>query len=323
VPYCPKEAATLPHSHHHHNVASADLTESGIRALKVSLVILGATAAAQALVVWLTGSVALLADTVHNFSDALVSVPLWFAFAISKRKATPRYPYGFYRVEDLVGLGVVLVIAVSGIWTAYESVQRLIYPSTPQNISLAIAAGVMGGLGNEIVARYRLKVGSEIHSHALMAEGHHARVDALTSFGVVIGLTFVWLGFPLGDPLAGLIITLFIFSIVLEVGKDLLTRIVGKTEDHELDEIRTIARCVEGVKEVGSIRLQWLGHRCFAEMCVAVSPLMSVIEAHTITENVRHDLLHRVSALVDVTIHADPYSPESNDSFHDLTAHHF
>jgi cation diffusion facilitator family transporter len=313
----------LAHSHHHHNVSSVALTESGIRALKVSLVILGATAAAQALVVWLTGSVALLADTVHNFSDALVSLPLWFAFAISKRKATPRYPYGFYRVEDLVGLGVVFVIAVSGIWTAYESVQRLINPSTPQNISLAIAAGVIGGLGNEIVARYRLKVGIEIHSHALMAEGHHARVDALTSFGVVIGLTFVWLGFPLGDPLAGLIIILFIFSIVLEVGKDLLTRIVGKTEDHELDEIRTIARYVEGVKEVGSIRLQWLGHRCFAEMCVAVSPLISVIEAHKITENVRHDLLHRVSALVDVTIHADPYSPESNDSFHDLTAHHF
>lgn len=313
----------MPHSHHHHTASSAALTESGIRALKVSLVILGATAAAQALVVWLTGSVALLADTVHNFSDALVSLPLWFAFAISKRQATSHYPYGFYRVEDLVGLGVVLVIAVSGIWTAYESVQRLIYPSTPRNISLALAAGVIGGLGNEIVARYRLKVGREIHSHALMAEGHHARVDALTSLGVVVGLLFVAFGFPLADPLAGLIITVFIFSIVFEVGKDLLTRIVGRTEDHDLDNIRTIAGQVAGVKEVGSIKLQWLGHRCFAEICVAVSPLISVTEAHKITEDVRHELFHHVSALVDVTIHADPYSTGSSDPFHSLTAHHF
>jgi cation diffusion facilitator family transporter len=315
--------SVLPHSHHHHSVSSAKLTESGIRALKVSLVILGATAAAQAIVVWLTSSVALLADTVHNFSDALVSLPLWFAFAISKRKATPRYPYGFYRVEDLVGLGVVLVIAVSGIWTAYESIQRLIYPSTPQQIALAIAAGVIGGLGNEIVARYRLKVGREIHSHALMAEGHHASVDALTSLGVVVGLVFVALGFPLADPLAGLIITVFIFFIVFEVGKDLLTRVVGRTEDHDLDEIRAVANRVPGVKEVSSIRLQWLGHRCFAEMCVAVSPVLSVTEAHKITEDVRHELLHHLSALVDVNIHADPFTADFPDPHHHVTAHHF
>jgi cation diffusion facilitator family transporter len=314
---------SMGHSHHHHSVSSADLTESGIRALKISLVILGLTAVAQALVVWLTGSVALLADTVHNFSDALVSLPLWFAFAISKRKATSRYPYGFYRVEDLVGLGVILVIAVSGIWTAYESIQRLIHPTSPQQIALAIAAGVIGGLGNEFVARYRLKVGSEIHSHALMAEGHHARVDALTSLGVVVGLVFVALGFPLADPLAGLIITVFIFSIVFEVGKDLLTRVVGRTEDHDLDGIRTVANRVTGVKGVGSIRLQWLGHRCFAEICVAVSPLISVVEAHKITEDVRHELLHHLSALVDVNIHADPFTADFPDPHHHFTAHHF
>ena len=263
------------HSNHHHNVSSVALTDTGIRALKVSLVILGATAAAQALVVWLTGSVALLADTVHNFSDAFVSLPLWLAFAISRRKATERYPYGFQRVEDLVGLGVVLVILGSALWTGYESVQRLIHPTVPHNIAVGIAAGLVGGLGNEIVARYRLTIGNEIHSHALMAEGYHARVDALTSLGVVVGLIFVALGFPLADPLVGLIITAFIFSIVFEVGKNLLTRIVGKTEDHDLDEIRTIAKEMDGVKEVGSIKLQWLGHRCFAEMCVAVSPLIS------------------------------------------------
>jgi cation diffusion facilitator family transporter len=170
----------LFHSHRHHDISIFAGSDKGIRALKISLWVLGLTAFAQAPVVWLSGSVALLADTVHNFSDALVALPLWFAFSLSRKKATPRYPYGFHRVEDLVGLGVLLVILASGIWTGYESsIQRLIHPSTPQNIYLAIAAGMIGGLGNEIVARYRQRIGEEIHSHALTAEGHHARVEGL------------------------------------------------------------------------------------------------------------------------------------------------
>jgi len=308
---------------HHADVRSVTRTDRGIRALKVSLFFLIITAVAEAIAVWFTGSVALLADTVHNFADALVAVPLWFAFSISKKKPTAIYPYGFYRIEDLVGLGVLGVIAISGLWTGYESLYRMIHHVAPRNIFLGMTAGLIGGLGNEIVARYRLRIGKEIHSHALMAEGHHARVDALTSLGVVVGLAFAALGFPLADPLTGLIITVFIFSIVFEVGKDLLTRMIGKTEDRDLEEIKAVASRVEGVEAVGSVRLQWLGHRCFAEMCIAVSPQMSVLEAHRITENVRHELLHRISALVDVSIHADPYSANTEDPFHNLTAHHF
>ena len=313
----------LGHSHHHHDPSGSTGTARGILALKFSLWVLGLTAAAQAVVVWLSGSVALLADTVHNLSDALVALPLWFAFSISKRKPTPNYPYGFYRVEDLVGLGVLLAIFASGIWTGWESIQRIINPKVPQNIMLGIAAGLVGGLGNEVVAPYRLKVGREIRSLALMAEGHNARVDALTSMGVVVGLGLVALGFPLADPVAGLIITAFIFSVVFEVGKDLIPRIVGKADADEIEEIRSVANKIEGVEGVGSIKLQWLGHRCFADLCISVSPLISVSEAHRIMEGVRHELLHHISALVDVTIHTDPYTEESPDPFHDLTAHHF
>ena len=313
----------LGHSHHHHDPTESTGTARGIQALKLSLWVLGLTAAAQAVVVWLSGSVALLADTVHNLSDALVALPLWFAFSISKRKPTPHYPYGFYRVEDLVGLGVLLAIFASGIWTGYESIQRIINPKVPQNILLGIVAGLVGGLGNEVVARYRLKVGREIRSLALMAEGHHARVDALTSLGVVVGLGLVALGFPLADPIVGLILTAFIFSIVIEVGKDLILRVVGKADAHEIEEIRRVVKKIVGVEGVGSIKLQWLGHRCFADLCISVSPLISVSEAHRITEGVRHELLHHIPALVDVTIHADPHTAESPDPFHDLTEHHF
>ena len=313
----------LGHFHHHHDPSGSTSTARGIQALKFSLWVLGLTAAAQTVVVWLTGSVALLADTIHNFSDALAALPLWFAFSISKRKPTPHYPYGFYRVEDLAGLGVLLAIFASGLWTGWESIQRIIHPQVPQHILLGILAGVVGGLGNEIVARYRLKVGKEIRSLALMAEGHHARVDALTSLGVILGLGLVALGFPLADPIVGLIITAFIFSIVFEVGKDLIPRIVGKADADEIAEIRSVAKKIEGVEGVGGIKLQWLGHRCFADLCISVSPLISVSEAHRITEGVRHELLHHISALVDATIHADPYAEESPDPFHDLTAHHF
>ncbi len=312
-----------PYSYHHHDPSGSTGTARGIQALRFSLWVLGLTAAGQAVVVWLSGSVALLADTIHNLSDALVALPLWFAFSISKRKPTPHYPYGFYRVEDLAGLCVLLAIFASGLWTGWESIQRIIDPKVPQNILLGIVAGLVGGLGNEIVARYRLKVGKEIRSLALMAEGHHARVDALTSLGVVVGLGLVALGFPLADPIVGLIITAFIFSIVFEVGKDIVPRIVGKADADEIEEIRSVAKKIEGVKGVGGIKLQWLGHRCFADVCIAVSPLIAVSEAHRITEGVRHELLHHISALVDVTIHADPHTEESPDPFHDLTAHHF
>jgi cation diffusion facilitator family transporter len=311
------------HPHHHGNASDFINTEKGIQALKFSLWVLGLTAAAQTVVVWLTRSVALLADTIHNFSDALVALPLWFAFSISKRKPTQHYPYGYYRVEDLAGLGVLLAIFASGIWTGWESIQRIIDPEAPRNIALGIVAGFVGGLGNEIVARYRLKVGKEIRSLALMAEGHHARVDALTSLGVILGLGLVALGFPLADPIMGLIISAFIFSIVFEVGRDIIPRIVGKADADEVEEIRSAAKRIEGVGGVSGIKLQWLGHRCFADLCISVSPMISVSEAHRITEGVRHELLHHIAALVDVTIHADPYTEESPDPFHDLTAHHF
>ena len=311
------------HPHHHGNASDFINTKKGIQALKFSLWVLGLTAAAQAVVVWLSGSVALLADTIHNLSDALVALPLWFAFSISKRKPTQHYPYGYYRVEDLAGLGVLLAIFASGIWTGWESIQRIINPEAPRNIALGIVAGFVGGLGNEIVARYRLKVGKEIRSLALMAEGHHARVDALTSLGVILGLGLVALEFPLADPIVGLIISAFIFSIVFEVGRDIIPRIVGKADADEVEEIRSAAKRIEGVGGVSGIKLQWLGHRCFADLCISVSPMISVSEAHRITEGVRHERLHHISALVDVTIHADPYTEESPDPFHDLTAHHF
>ena len=191
------------HSHSHTDKVDDALRDSaaGIRTVKISLVVLGITAVAQLVVVALSGSVALFADTVHNFSDALTAVPLWIAFAVSLRSATRRYTDGFGRVEDLAGLFVVAVIAISAVVTAVEAVRRLIDPVSLSHLGWVAVAGVVGFIGNEIVAMYRTRVGRRIGSAALRADGLHARTDGLTSLAVVVGAAGAALGFPAADPI--------------------------------------------------------------------------------------------------------------------------
>ena len=196
------------HGHDHTDKVDDALRDSaaGIRAVKISLVVLGITAVAQLVVVALSGSVALFADTVHNFSDALTAVPLWIAFAVSRRSATRRYTYGFGRVEDLAGLFVVAVIAISALVAAVAAVRRLIDPVPLSHLSWVAVAGVVGFIGNEVVAVYRIRVGRRIGSAALRADGLHARTDGLTSLAVVAGAAGTALGYPAADPIVGLLI---------------------------------------------------------------------------------------------------------------------
>ena len=150
-----------PHSHDSADSVDSALESSaaGIRAVKVSLVVLGVTAIAQIAIVVISGSIALAADTIHNFSDALTAVPLWIAFALSTRAATRRYTYGFGRVEDLAGLFVVAMITLSAIVAGYEAIERLIHPQPIANLGWVALAGLAGFVGNEWVALYRIRVG--------------------------------------------------------------------------------------------------------------------------------------------------------------------
>ena len=149
--------ALIPHSHDAADSVDSALESSaiGIRAVKISLVALGVTALAQAAIVFVSGSVALAADTIHNFSDALTAVPLWIAFALGTRAATRRYTYGFGRAEDLAGLFVVAMIALSAVVAGYEAVMRLIHPVQIEHVGWVAAAGVVGFIGNELVALYQ------------------------------------------------------------------------------------------------------------------------------------------------------------------------
>ncbi|MGZ5394841.1 MAG: cation diffusion facilitator family transporter, partial [Mycobacterium sp.] len=225
------------HSHDHIDRIDDELRDSaaGIRAVKISLVVLGVTAAAQLVIVTVSGSVALFADTVHNFSDALTAVPLWIAFAMGRRAATARYTYGFGRVEDLAGLFVVTAIAVSALVAAVEAVRRLINPMPLSHLSWVIAAGLVGFVGNEVVAVYRIRVGRRIGSAALRADGMHARADGLTSLAVVAGALGVGMGFPLADPIVGLVIAGAIGVVLVVAARDVFGRLLDRIDPEYLD----------------------------------------------------------------------------------------
>src|SRR5258706_10495188 len=158
----------------------------------------------------MSGSVGLLADGIHNVSDALTAIPLWIAFMLARRPATRRYTYGYGRAEDIAGVIIVLMIFLSSLVAAYESSQKLLHPEPLRYVWWVMAAAIIGFVGNEGVAILRMRAGREIGSAALVADVQHARVDGLTSLAVLIGAVGSPLGFPLPDPIIGALITIAI-----------------------------------------------------------------------------------------------------------------
>ncbi len=186
--------------------------------MSISLAVLGAAALVQVVIFVLSGSVALLADLIHNFGDALTAVPLGIAFFLRS-----------IRGEKLAGLAVVLAIFVSACVALYETIQRLIHPQNLSHLWVIAAAGVIGFVGNEVAARVRLRAGQRLSSPALMADGNHARIDGFVSLGVVASALVVALGAGIGDPIIGLLITLVILKITWDSW-----RTVSTTEPGEL-----------------------------------------------------------------------------------------
>jgi cation diffusion facilitator family transporter len=312
-----------PHSHDSADSVDSALESSakGIRAVKISLVALMVTAFAQVVLVLVTGSVALLADTIHNFSDALTSVPLWIAFILGRRAANRRYTYGYRRAEDLAGLFIVGMIAFSAILAGWESVNRLLNPQPITNIGLVIAAGVVGFLGNELVALYRIRVGRDIGSAALVADGYHARTDGFTSLAVVAGALGVMAGFPQADPIVGLLITVAILWILKGAAGQVFARLMDAVDPALVDAVERRALAIPGVQGVAGVRIRWIGHRLEASLHATVNCDVTVSAGHAIGEAVRHDLLHEVRGLDDVLVHIDPCGHDGVDP-HAEAAHH-
>ncbi len=311
------------HSHEAADSVDSALEASaeGIRAVKISLVALAVTAFAQLIVVLITGSVALLADTIHNFSDALTAIPLWTAFVLSRRAANRRYTYGYGRAEDLAGVFIVAMIALSSMLAAYESIRRLIDPQPISHAWVVVAAGLIGFAGNELVAVYRIRVGNKIGSAALVADGLHARTDGFTSLAVVIGAIGVIAGFPLADPIVGLLITVAILGVLRGAMRDIYRRLMDAVDPDLVDAAEAAVRDVPGVRSVDSVRLRWIGHRMRAEITLTVDNTLGVVEAHAIADEAQHQLIHRVPRLDEATVHVNPAALPGVDH-HAATGHH-
>ncbi len=309
------------HAHTHGLIDPAIATsQRGIWAIKWSFVGLFVTALVQIVVVLLSGSVALLADTIHNFGDAATAVPLWVAFVLTRIKPSRRFPYGLGRIEDLAGVVIVLIILSSAIIAGYEAIDRLLHPRKVEYLWAVIAASIIGFLGNEAVAIFRIKVGKEIGSAALVADGYHARVDGWTSLAVLFGVLGVWFGYPLSDPIVGLLITVAILWIVWQSGKAVFIRMLDGVNHDTLEEIKHTSGHVEGVVGVSEVRARWIGHRLHAEVNISVEPTLSVAEGHKIAKEVHRQLLHHLPHLGNAIIHVDPID-ENGEVHHRVFEH--
>jgi cation diffusion facilitator family transporter len=309
-----------PHEHGHYATAldPAMSNARGIWAVKVSLIALLATALFQVIIVAISGSVALLADTIHNFSDALTAIPLWIAFTLARRPRNDRYTYGYGRAEDLAGVLIVVMIFLTAIEVFRQSIDRIANPQPIANLGWVAAAAIIGFIGNEAVAIFRTRVGRQIGSAALVADGLHARTDGFTSLGVLVGVIGVAIGFPLADPLVGFAIGIAILIVVWHAARDMWYRLMDAVDPAVGRSIAETTQRVPGVLAVHDVTVRWLGHRQRAELNIDVAGDLSTVQSHQIAEAVRHDLFHALPALVEVTVHVDPQGEE----YHDTTAHH-
>ena len=298
-----------------------EASSEGMRALWISLGILGATAVIQAVVVALSGSVALLGDTLHNAADALTAVPLGIAFIVGRRPATRRYTYGYGRAEDLAGVMIVALILASSALAAYEALSRLAHPERVSDLIAVAAAALAGFAGNELVARYRIRVGRKIGSAALVADGLHARTDGLTSLAVLLGAGGVALGWNWADPVVGLVITAAILSVLYQAAREVYRRLMDAVDPALVDLAEQTLRATPGVLDVGLVRLRWVGHQLWAECEIAVSGDITAVEAHEVAVNAEHDLRHALPRLSAALVHADPRPLQGTDPHAVLAAH--
>ncbi|WP_307803676.1 cation diffusion facilitator family transporter [Micromonospora echinofusca] len=302
--------AVVPHSHDSRAKIDPALESSrdGLRALWISLVGLGITALAQAVIVVMSGSVALLGDTLHNVADALTAVPLGIAFLLGRRAATRAYTYGYGRAEDLAGIVIVVVIAGSAVAAGWTALDRLLRPTEVTHLPWVAAAGLVGFAGNEMVARYRIRVGRRIGSAALVADGLHARTDGYTSLAVLAAAGGAALGWRWADPVVGLAIAVAITFVLKDAAREVYRRLMDAIDPDLVDQAETTLRAVNGVQDVTAIRLRWIGHRLHAEADLVVDANLSLISAHEIAADAEHQLTHTVPRLTSATVHTDPDS---------------
>ena len=313
------------HSHAHAPVPLAGSPageDEGLRAVRLSAIGLGLTAAVEFAFVAASGSVALLADGLHNLGDVFTTVTLWVAFVVGRRQPDRGYTFGFARAEDVAGVLVVLAIAASAVVAAWESLARLTGDAAAlRNPGWALAAAMVGVAGNEAVARYKLEVGRRINSVPLEADGRHSRVDGLASLAAAAGIAGAWAGWPAADPLAGLLLSAVIVWVLAGTTRDVLARLLDRVDPEVIDEIERAASSVPGVEAVHAVRARWVGRSLHVLVHVEVDPALPLRAAHELGEQARHAVFHALPGVAAVDLHLDPAGVDEHDS-HGETMHH-
>lgn len=299
---------------------SLETSDEGRRALLISLAVLAATAALQGVVVVVSGSVALLGDSLHHVVDALTAVPLLVAFQLERRVPTRRYTYGYGRAEDLAGMFVIAMIALSAVVAGWEAASQLAHPREVTHLWAVAVAALIGFLGNEIVARFRVAVGRRIGSAALVADGLHARTDGFTSLAVLLGAAGVALGWRWADPVIALVITVVILGVLRSAARQVFARLMDAVDPALVDQIQHVLSQTAGVRRVEAAKVRWIGHSLHAEASITVDPAASLAVAHAIAHESEHHLLHTVHRLTGATVHAGPDEP--HPVAHQVAAHH-
>lgn len=296
--------AVVPHSHDANEAiqTAEEARADGIRTAWIALAWMISIAVAQALIVAISGSIALLADTVHSLGHAVTTIPLVLAFKVGGRAATNRYPYGYRRAEDVVGIFITFVVFLTAVYIIYQSITALITPRPLENLIWVFIAGVVGFLGNEIVAIYRIRGGRRIGSAALIAEGQHARADGFTSLAVVVGVIFAWFGFPQADAIVGLFIGLMILGIMVSSLRSILRRLMDGIDPGLIPQITKAASGVPGVVQVSGARARWSGHRLSVDLDLEVESALSLPQAEEVAARTRQAVKKDVRHVEDVHV---------------------
>ena len=301
------EGKTRHHSHPHATPEHTSWrSDEALRTVAIATAGMGLVAVVEIVVFIFSHSAGLLADALHNFGDVLTTVALWVAYSLARRPATQRFTYGYHRAEDLAGVLIMLVILLSAITSGITSIERLLHPPHLTNIGIGIGAALFGFVGNEALAEYKLHIGRKLNSAPLIADGIHSRADGITSLAAAAGLLLAALGIPLADPIAGLLISVAILYILLDVGRDVVRRLMDAVDPETLTQIEAVATDVPGVRFVRDVRARWAGRRLYIALTMGADSTLTLADAHAIAEHVRQDVLAQVAGACTVDVHVDP-----------------
>jgi cation diffusion facilitator family transporter len=293
----------------------------GIRTIYLAMALLGLTTIFQIGIYLISGSVALLGDTVHNLGDAVNSIPLLFAFWLASRVANKRYTYGYGRAEDLAGVLIVLSIGFSAFYILWESVNRLFNPVPLDNVGWVAAAAVIGFAGNELAAIIQIRTGRKIGSDAMIANGLHARTDGLTSLAVLVAAVGAFLGYLVVDAIVGILMGIVILFITKDAAKSMWYRLMDAVDPIIVERAEEVLKKHPDVKGVKRLQMRWVGHRLHAEAVISLDADLNAAECSSISEHLSHHLYHDIPNLAEATIAFVPWSA-GGKTFYCETSHH-